>query len=314
MKTCPNCGSKMDVDVNFCTNCGTDIRNVPVDSTMNSQEVKPEPEVQPEQPVMQTRREQHSANQSDNSSSAQNNVTQQTKSAQQTSNTQQPAFDSEAVKAHAANMWQWFVTSWKHPFADQSGEKWYGWVTLLVENILLVLGLYICVNKYSQSQLGDSEMGQAAQSIVTNFSTSLLFELFLYLILVIAAMIAAAYYAHKFVYGATENLFDFINRIVSCSNLSAIFYVISFICLIIGSEDMIKIGLPLASIAMVIFSLATYTVVVGDPTPAVKDKFYGLLIVVIIQLIVMYVLGKIFGSAVYNQIQQLIHSSTNGMF
>lgn len=314
MKTCPNCGSKMDVDVNFCTNCGTDIRNVPVDSTMNSQEVKPEPEVQPEQPVMQTRREQKSANRSETNNSVQNNSVQPDQPAQQTSNIQQPAFDSEAVKAHAANMWQWFVTSWKHPFADQSGEKWYGWVTLLVENILLVLGLYICVNKYSQSQLGDSEMGQAAQSIVTNFSTSLLFELFLYLILVIAAMIAAAYYAHKFVYGATENLFDFINRIVSCSNLSAIFYVISFICLIIGSEDMIKIGLPLASIAMVIFSLATYTVVVGDPTPAVKDKFYGLLIVVIIQLIVMYVLGKIFGSAVYNQIQQLIHSSTNGMF
>ena len=314
MKTCPNCGSKMDVDVNFCTNCGTDIRNVPVDSTMSSQEVKPEPEVQPEQPVMQTRREQKSANQSETNNSVQNNSVQPDQPAQQTSNIQQPAFDSEAVKAHAANMWQWFVTSWKHPFADQSGEKWYGWVTLLVENILLVLGLYICVNKYSQSQLGDSEMGQAAQSIVTNFSTSLLFELFLYLILVIAAMIAAAYYAHKFVYGATENLFDFINRIVSCSNLSAIFYVISFICLIIGSEDMIKIGLPLASIAMVIFSLATYTVVVGDPTPAVKDKFYGLLIVVIIQLIVMYVLGKIFGSAVYNQIQQLIHSSTNGMF
>lgn len=314
MKTCPNCGSKMDVDVNFCTNCGTDIRNVPVDSTMNSQEVKPEPEVQPEQPVMQTRREQKSANRSETNNSVQNNSVQPAQPAQQTSNIQQPAFDSEAVKAHAANMWQWFVTSWKHPFADQSGEKWYGWVTLLVENILLVLGLYICVNKYSQSQLGDSEMGQAAQSIVTNFSTSLLFELFLYLILVIAAMIAAAYYAHKFVYGATENLFDFINRIVSCSNLSAIFYVISFICLIIGSEDMIKIGLPLASIAMVIFSLATYTVVVGDPTPAVKDKFYGLLIVVIIQLIVMDVLGKIFGSAVYNQIQQLIHSSTNGMF
>lgn len=311
MKTCPNCGSKMDVDVNFCTNCGTDIRNVPVDSTMNSQEVKPEPEVQP---VMQTRREQKSANRSEINNSVQNNSVQPDQPAQQTSNIQQPAFDSEAVKAHAANMWQWFVTSWKHPFADQSGEKWYGWVTLLVENILLVLGLYICVNKYSQIQLGNSEMGQAAQSIVTNFSTSLLFELFLYLILVIAAMIAAAYYAHKFVYGATENLFDFINRIVSCSNLSAIFYVISFICLIIGSEDMIKIGLPLASIAMVIFSLATYTVVVGDPTPAVKDKFYGLLIVVIIQVIVMYVLGKIFGNAVYNQIQQLIHSSTNGMF
>ena len=32
MKTCPNCGSKMDQDVNFCTNCGTDLRIVPLDS------------------------------------------------------------------------------------------------------------------------------------------------------------------------------------------------------------------------------------------------------------------------------------------
>lgn len=32
MKTCPNCGSKMESNVNFCTNCGTDIRNVPLDS------------------------------------------------------------------------------------------------------------------------------------------------------------------------------------------------------------------------------------------------------------------------------------------
>lgn len=307
MKTCPNCGSKMDVDVNFCTNCGTDIRNVPVDSVAQPQEVKPEPTTQSEQSVMETRSQQHSANQQEQS----NNVAQPM---QQPVQRQQSSFDSEAVKAHAANMWQWFVTSWKHPFADQNGERWYGWVTLLVENILLILGLYICVNKYSQSQLGNSEMGQAAQGIVSNFSTSLLFELFLYLILVVVAMIAAAYYAHKFVYGSTEKLFDFINRIVSCSNLSAILYVVSFICLIIGSEDMIKISLPLASIAMVIFSLATYTVVVGDSTPAVKDKFYGLLIVVVIQVIVMYVLGKIFGSAVYNQIQQLIHSSTNGMF
>lgn len=63
MKTCPNCGSKMDVDVNFCTNCGTDIRNVPVDSVAQPQEVKPEPTAQSEQSVMQTRSQQHSANQ-----------------------------------------------------------------------------------------------------------------------------------------------------------------------------------------------------------------------------------------------------------
>ncbi|QFQ68103.1 MAG: zinc-ribbon domain-containing protein [Lactobacillus kefiranofaciens] len=36
MKTCPNCGSKMEPSVNFCTNCGADLRNVPLDSEEHS--------------------------------------------------------------------------------------------------------------------------------------------------------------------------------------------------------------------------------------------------------------------------------------
>lgn len=39
MKTCPNCGAKMEADVNFCTSCGTDIRNIPLDGAQN---VEPE--------------------------------------------------------------------------------------------------------------------------------------------------------------------------------------------------------------------------------------------------------------------------------
>lgn len=30
VKTCPNCGAEMEADVNFCTECGNDIKNVPV--------------------------------------------------------------------------------------------------------------------------------------------------------------------------------------------------------------------------------------------------------------------------------------------
>ena len=127
-------------------------------------------------------------------------------------------------------------------------------------------------------------------------------------------MIAAAYYAHKFIYGQTENVFDFINRIVSCGNIAAILYVVSFLCLIIGSEDTLKLGLPLIGIAMLIFTLSVYTVVVGDNAPAVQDKFYGLLIVVIAQTLVIFILGKIFGNAVYNQIQQLVHTSISSLF
>lgn len=307
MKTCPNCGAPMGADVNFCTNCGADIRNVPLDSEVQSNEANVNSVSKSndtmEQVTTPTREQHRVATNMDGNQQA-----------QQTQSQRSQSMDTTVIKAKAVNMWQWFVNSWKHPFEDQDAESWYGWVTLLVENILLVLGLYICINKYAQNQLGDSEIGQAAQSVISNFSTSSLFELFLYLILVIVAMIGAAYYAHKFVYGSTEPLFSFVNKIVSCSNISAILYVVSFICLIIGSEDMLKIGLPLVGIAMTIFSLATYTVVVGDITPTVNDKFYGLLIVVIVQFLVMYILGKIFGTAIYNQIQNLIHSSLNGLY
>lgn len=311
MKTCPNCGSKMGSNVNFCTNCGADIRNVPLDSEVQAtapaaQPTQPAPDTEPTMEQVTTP--------SRNSQRMTNNVNPQPQPQPQQQVQPQQSVDTAAIKANAANMWQWFVNSWKHPFEEQVAESWYGWVILLVENILVVLGLYICINKYAQNQLGDSEMGQAAQSLISNFSTSSLFELFLYLILVIVAMIAAAYYAHKFVYGSTEPLFTFVNRIVSCSNISAILYVISFVCLIIGSEDMLKMGLPLVGIAMTIFSLATYTVVVGDSAPAVNDKFYGLLIVVVVQFLVMYILGKVFGTAIYNQIQNLIHSSFSGMY
>lgn len=305
MKTCPNCGSKMDQDVNFCTNCGTDLRNVPLDSEAEKVEISQTTSESPES-VQPERQGKEVKGENSKTTKEQINSDQTTRQTV----TQEPSM----FKVHATNMWQWFVNSWKHPFEEQQAEKWYGWVTLLVENILFILGLYICINKYAQDQLGNSDMGEAAQNIVSNFSTSLLFELFLYLIITAAALIAVAYYAYKFVYGTTEQIFDFINRIVSCSNLSAVLYVLSFICLIIGSEDMLKVGIPLAGIAMAIFSLAVYTVVIGNSQPVVHDKFYGLLIVVVVQIIVMAILGQIFGNAVYNQIQDLIHSTTNGMF
>lgn len=303
MKTCPNCGSKMEPSVNFCTNCGADLRNVPLDS--ETQQPTQQPAESKVEHVTQTRKDQRKA------ASQSNTVKPTTQTVQQEPvQPQQPS----AMKVNAVNMWQWFVNSWKNPFATQDAEKWYGWVTLLVENVLLVLGLYICINKYAQNEAGQSDAGQAVVGIISNFSTSVLFELFLYLVITAVAMIAIAYYAHKFVYGSTEPIFDFVNRIVNCSNISAILYVVAFICLIIGSEDMLKLGLPLVGLAMSIFSLAVYTVVVGDSAPTIRDKFYGLLIVVVVQCLVMFILGKIFGNAVYSQIQNLIHSSTNGMF
>lgn len=300
MKTCPNCGSKMDVDVNFCTNCGTDIRNVPVDSTMNSQEVKTEPEVQPEQPVMQTRREQHSANQSDNSSSAQNNVTQQTKSAQQTSNIQQPAFDSEAVKAHAANMWQWFVTSWKHPFADQNGERWYGWVTLLVEDFLIGLGLFIGEQRATgavDSMLGNSNLMSGS----ANFTFGTVIEIILFLALAEAAWILAAHLTYKVIYGKSKDFLELTNHVVQTSNLSAIFIVVYFVFMALMGPAGIVISTIMLWLAAIFFSMALTVVVLGDQNP-IHDKFYGYFLFIALQFITGVILFLIIGGTIFSQI------------
>ncbi|MFR4968150.1 MAG: DUF6574 domain-containing protein [Lactobacillus kalixensis] len=307
MKTCPNCGFKMEPNVNFCTNCGADLRKVQLDSATQSSH--PVESIQSSESVL------NSESQVTQKDSVVGSMT-RSQYQEDTKEKAQSELKPNLVSEKAVNMWQWFVNSWKKPFAEQSAEKWYGWGTLLVENILLILGLYICINKYTQEQLGNygDEAGAAVQSTISSFSTSVLFELFLYFVLTIAAMIAAAYYAHKFIYGQTENVFDFINRIVSCGNIAAILYVVSFLCLIIGSEDTLKLGLPLIGIAMLIFTLSVYTVVVGDNAPAVQDKFYGLLIVVIAQTLVIFILGKIFGNAVYNQIQQLVHTSISSLF
>lgn len=297
MKTCPNCGSKMDVDVNFCTNCGTDIRNVPVDSTMNSQEVKPEPEVQP---VMQTRREQKSANQSETNNSVQNNSVQPDQPAQQTSNIQQPAFDSEAVKAHAANMWQWFVTSWKHPFADQNGERWYGWVTLLVEDFLIGLGLFIGEQRATgavDSMLGNSNLMSGS----ANFTFGTVIEIFLFLALAEAAWILAAHLTYKVIYGKSKDFLELTNHVVQTSNLSAIFIVVYFVFMALMGPAGIVISTIMLWLAAIFFSMALTVVVLGDQNP-IHDKFYGYFLFIALQFITGVILFLIIGGTIFSQI------------
>ncbi|QGY94650.1 zinc-ribbon domain-containing protein [Lactobacillus crispatus] len=297
MKTCPNCGSKMDVDVNFCTNCGTDIRNVPVDSTMNSQEVKPEPEVQP---VMQTRREQKSANQSETNNSVQNNSVQPDQPAQQTSNIQQPAFDSEAVKAHAANMWQWFVTSWKHPFADQNGERWYGWVTLLVEDFLIGLGLFIGEQRATgavDSMLGNSNLMSGS----ANFTFGTVIEIILFLALAEAAWILAAHLTYKVIYGKSKDFLELTNHVVQTSNLSAIFIVVYFVFMALMGPAGIVISTIMLWLAAIFFSMALTVVVLGDQNP-IHDKFYGYFLFIALQFITGVILFLIIGGTIFSQI------------
>lgn len=273
MKTCPNCGSKMDPSVNFCTNCGADIRNVPLDS--KSSEVKaqasdPTQEVQVEQNTVPSRRSQKvdENTQNDNDSSISSR------------------FSKAVHEFDARNMWNWFVNSWKHPFAEQKAEKWYGWVTLLIEDLLFCLGLIII--EYRTVDHFNSPLISNSMNILKFYNSSfkVVIELLFFIILTQIAWIGAAYLSYKIIYNKDKDLMEFTNRVVQTSNLSAIFMVIYFIFMVIPN---VGISATMIILTIIFFIMALTVVILGEPNP-VHDKFYGYLLFIAIQFVISLIL------------------------
>lgn len=283
MKICPKCGSKMDANVNFCTTCGTDIRNIPVVS--ESTTVKAEIESQATQP----------------SSNSQNAIENTTTSESQTNNSAASNRISEAVQNFDAHsMWNWFVNSWKHPFAEQHAERWYGWVTLLVEDILFGLGLFIGEQRIAgatDSMLGTTNlMGDSS-----HFSFGVALELIIFVALAQLAWIGAAYLAYKVIYGHSKDFMELTNHVVQASNLSAIFMVVYFVFMVLMGPAGAVLSSLMVILSIAFFSMALTVVVLGDANP-VHDKFYGYLLFIALQFITGLILFIIISTTVASQI------------
>ena len=195
------------------------------------------------------------------------------------------------------NYWQWLVNSWKQPTREQDVEKWYGIATILGEILLFVWGISIAING-SITQMFGSTGG--------DFTTKVLFELFLFLALVGLGKIVGVIAGRKF---AFQEKFDFLtlfNRVAQLSNINAIIMVVAFVCFILGRNNY-SFAVLLSVIALLIFDLACIMITVKGRN-AKHDSFYGLLISVAIALIIMMVLTGIFGNTLKDQIQSLLSS------
>lgn len=289
MKICPNCGSKMESDVNFCTSCGADLRNVPTASSVTQAPTSVTTEQQPTQPTQPQSVENQTRTQG-NAGSQFNAATSQVKDQ-----------INSAVKNFDANsLWRWFVNSWKHPMANQSSEKWYGWATLLAEDIIFIIGLAIGAQRFAGSFLGGQFSG-----FISNVSMQAIISLLIFLLVFQFGTIAIGFVSHKFIYGTQMPFTQYINKTVQIGNLGAICVAITFIAGLLGTGTLATLG---ALAATFIFYNANIVAVVGDDK-AGHDKFYGFLIFLILQFILAMFLIMIFSSTLMGQasssIQQL---------
>jgi hypothetical protein len=289
MKICPNCGAQMGATVNFCTNCGTDLRQVPVAQ-------KPEPAT--------TRSEMRHQTEAKAQTEAKPQATAEQAAPQQNAQAEQPAqqaapagnpsgFQQAINNFDAHNMWSWFVNSWKHPTQDQQAEKWYGWVTLLVEDLLMGLGLFI------GAQRGASLLGLAADT--GRFSFGVAVEVMFFLALGEFVFIGAAYLSYKIIYGHAKSFSEFTNHVVQTSNLNAIFIVLFFLFMLIFGVAGAFLGTLMLWLALTVFEIALTVVVIGDANP-VHDKFYGYFLFVVLQFIAVLLFASIAGGIIGTQI------------
>lgn len=199
---------------------------------------------------------------------------------------------SEAVKNFDAhNLWQWFLDSWKHPMDNQKGEKWYGIVTFLVEDLLVVIAMNIA----SKQAMSSASFGLFSGNSTTN---QIFIEVFFYLVLMTLGSIFASWVGSKFVYEKSVNWWDYTNRIAHIDNLSAIFVVIAFLGALVKSYGLFGFFTVLSGL---FFALAVFVPVLADKD-AKRDKFYGLIITVVIQLFIIMILTQIFGQNIQSQL------------
>lgn len=269
----PKVDVKLEADVNFCTNCGTDIRNVQVEVKQPVQEAAQENAM----PTRKSQRVNSNQDQSQNASLGQD-------------------FAQSMRTFDVHNMWEWFVNSWKHPFAEQNADKWYGWITLLAEDILVGLGLFFGAQRATSSVLGSD-----IASSTSNFTFGMAIELIFFLLVAQVAWIGSAYLAYKVIYNKNKDFLQLTNHIVQTSNLSVIFIVIFLIFMILAGPSGVVMASLMLWLSAIFFGMVLTVVVLGDPNP-VHDNFYGYLLFIVLQAITGVIIFMLISSMIIGQI------------
>lgn len=296
MKVCPNCGTQLPSETRFCVKCGTDVTNV---------EIKDEQQVTTK----------GNSSEQEQVSSVDNNKQTQQQAPQQSQAPAQPSNFSVGAKSY----WQWLVNSWKAPFKLQDVNKYFGLGTLIGENVVFVLSIYIIVNgfmrkasnaanaanSFVESLTGGSS--ESSASYYTNLSFAVFIKMLVFLLLASFLLAGAAYLIRRTFYESNENFLTYLNRIANYTNLNVIFNAVIFLFAFL-SASIAGVSLIFIMIGLIttMWSIGLYTSVLATNLPVKHDRIYGVFLLTIVNAIIISVIMYLGGGAIFSEIGSMI--------
>lgn len=257
MKECPNCHAEMGANVNFCTNCGTDLRQVAV-SEEKPAPATPEPKAAPVQEA-----EVKAEGQADSQASGQ-------------------------AKKVLSTYWQWLLHAWKKPAEAVGAEKWYGLTTLILEDLLFILAGLTGMNKLASSLITKYPY---FSSVITELKSSFSSYVIISVVLGQVVVLAINYFAMKRFAKSEFDFLGYLNRYAHLSAYSLILNVLFWLFALTGSLVLQEIALGMTA---VVGFLALIYVLLEEKAEKIDQMQFALVISIIVLIIVMIVVNMFF--------------------
>ncbi|MCD5515976.1 zinc ribbon domain-containing protein [Lactobacillus delbrueckii] len=262
MKECPNCHAEMGADVNFCTNCGTDLRQVAVS------EEKPAPAALEPKAAPVQEAEVKAEGQADSQASGQ----------------------AENV---LSTYWQWLLHAWKKPAETVAAEKWYGLTTLILEDLFFILAELAGMNNLARSL----EISYPSfLSIITELKSSFSSYVIISVVLGQVVVLAINYFAMKRFAKSEFDFVGYLNRYAHLSAYSLILNVLFWLFALTGSLGLQGIVLNMTA---VVGFLALIYVLLEEKAEKIDQMQFALVISIIVSIVVMIVVKMFFKEFAY---------------
>ena len=276
MKECPNCHAEMGANVNFCTNCGTDLRQVAV-SEEKPAPAAPEPKAAPVQEA-EVKAESQASGQ---------------------------------AKNVLSTYWQWLLHAWKKPAEAVAAEKWYGLTTLILEDLLFILAGLTGMNKLASSLITKYPY---FSSVITKLKSSFSSYVIISVVLGQVVVLAINYFAMKRFAKSEFDFLGYLNRYAHLSAYSLILNVLFWLFALTGSLVLQEIALGMTAVVGFLALIYVLLEEKAEKIDQMQFALVISIIVLIIVMIVVNMFFKEFASKIASVTNQEVNSLVNSLF